>query len=264
MISPDRESYNVLQVDRPIISGADAFLARVADIGERVMGSIAATSLPELVLLGSENEVEHLQHGEPTTTLRTLQKSRIDVFSETDLKMILLRRVVPTDMSSSYKFNHKAARFEETRSPSPKKRSQKSLQIKGKSITQEMDAISAKHGLDPKDTGLLCDSITTINDPQWGLGLALTPKTGSKASRVLAEQEHRAFKFLKEQSPKSAYDSNPWMPSIPFVSLPDDIEDAEFERFSDMITDPDSKILPVRVVMGGVAAYSPRVMGKRS
>lgn len=235
----NRESFNYLQIDRQVLSGADQFLPKVSEIGREVLGLISAGSKSDFHVVADEasGEINALNQHTP------LFESRLNVFSADDLKMILLRRAAPREMQGRTNFSYQASRFE----AKPSKGSQaKKSSDRNKTFIQHLDEMSG--GI----SHVYCDSAEVVEDPIWGSTLVLSPKV-SRERFILHKQAGRTLDFLKGNSPKMAYAASPWRPVVPFATIPEGIDKWEVEE--DLL-DRINTLLPVRLVMGGVQAYS--------
>ena len=248
MAEHDRETYKYLQIDRPILAGGDRLLASVEDIGRRALGLSVATALAETHLAVDDDSIDMV------TTMKPLTQPKLDVYGPHDLKAVLLRRVASSRMDSRYNFNYQAASLSaKKRAGNVKPPKGMSSQAPGKNAPEALDDISTQAGIDAKNTRIKCDRITGGYDPILGRFIALVPKSGPE-SFVLMQQAERAHKLLDELSPRIANGANPSLPVIPFASLPPDIGAKQYERLMDTING--AEILPVALVMGGVAVYT--------
>jgi hypothetical protein len=256
MAEQDRETYKYLQIDRPVLAGGDRFLAAVDEIGRRALGMVAATALAETHLSVDEELIDL------ATTLKPLAQPKLDVYGPHDLKAVLLRRVATSRMDTRYNFNYQAASLTARRRAGNIK-PPKGIGSRGpgKNAPEILDDISAKAGIDAKNTRIKCDRIAGGYDPILGRFIALVPKSGSE-SFVLMQQAEAAHKLLDDLSPRIANGANPTLPVVPFASLPPDMEARQYERL--MSTINGSEILPVSLVMGGVAVYSNETVARQN
>lgn len=250
MSNQERESYSYLQVDRPILSGADDFLECVNDIGVRVIGTIGSAAIAENVLVAEENAIE-TQH-------RTINHPKVETYSPRELRMILLRRAVPSKMSPTFNFTHKAAQFNERRGA--KSQSKRYRRSSTGSIVDQLNAVGRGQGLERVDSRIICDKVVDISDPVFGHALALSPRSGDGTTFTLTRQARKSEQELKIMSEKIAYSSEAWTPIVPFASLPENITNAEYTKFVELI---DEQLKPaIRLIMGGVEAYSGSAVGQ--
>jgi len=255
MADQDRETYKYLQIDRPILAGGDRLLAAVEDIGRRALGLAVGTALSETHLAVDDESIDMV------TTMKPLAQPKLDVYGPHDLKAVLLRRVASSKMAR-YNFNYQAASLTaKKRAGNVKPPKGVSLLAPGKNAPEALDELSTQVGIDSKNTRFKCDRITGGYDPILGRFIALVPRSGPE-SFILMQQAERAHKLLDDLSPRIANGANPTLPVIPFASLPPDIGPRQYGRLMDMING--SEILPVSLVMGGVAVYTNETVARQN
>lgn len=255
MAVQDRETYKYLQIDRPILAGGDRLLAAIGKIGERVLGLSIATSLTET----------HLDIDEDKIDLRTIHqpvsRSRLDVYSPHDLKVVLLRRVASNRMGNRYNFNYQAASLTAKRKTGSSRTRGVPSQRSGKNAQDALNNLSTEQGLPAGNTRIKFDRVTEGFDPILGQFVALIPR-GGRERFVLMAQAKKAYEELDELSPRIANGANPAIPIVPFASLPHGISPKQHERLMDEINN--SAILPVSLVMGGVDIYTNSTVARQN
>lgn len=250
MVNQDRESYQCLNIDRPILAGGDRFLVAAAHVGREVLGSFVATAPAEWHLESSETESD----AELAATHQPLDHPMLDVYSPQDLKMILLRRVAPKVMSSRYNFSHVVNELTTKRKATKGRHHSKALHRPGKSNEDLLNDISTQAGERADSGRITCEAITEGYDPVLGNFLALLPKSGLVQRLILGRQAEAGFDYLEELNPRIARGANPSVPIVPFASIPHGISGRQYERLIEGLTS--SEILPVSLVMGGVDIYN--------
>lgn len=252
MVSGTPEEYSCLQVERPIVSGSAEFLGKVAHIALKVFGEEPITSVSETRIHTEERDDGSIELGELETRAVTIHTPRSIIYSPDDLRLVLLRKYVPVEMSSKYNFNHKVFLFnQDNRGPVQKRRGK--TQRQKETIREAIDTISTDHDVPALNTPIHFDRIQDIFDLGGQKELALLPSVGKPASTVVLKQAVACSDKLVEISPSAMNPQGPEIPFVPFMRLPLDVTDRKLEQFMDEVNSQPT-LLPVRLVMGGVRA----------
>jgi hypothetical protein len=248
MITPSPEDYGYLQVQRPVIEGCDAFLARASRIGHQILGDEVVAAMTELGL-PEVGEDEALP--EPVHVVSTLTNSVMFVGERKDLNAVLLHRAVRGNLASRYSFGYHQGLF-----AADNRIVRGRLDVEGvergkhqvPSLKEELDAVSVRHDKDPDRLPVVCDRVGVLGEPGDKLILALFPRAKDIGTRILHEQAKVCFTRLERQSSRTAFPISPWSVGVPFARIPGTIKDAQYERLLDRL----QELTPERIVLGGI------------
>lgn len=248
MITPSPESFEYLQVERPVIGGGGEFLARATRVGRQVLGEKIIASMTEF---GIEEVVNDGQLLEPVHQVTGLAGDVMRIGERNDLRMILLHRGAPAELKTRLSFGYHlgllSARRRTVRgriNPDQPKRGKHILP----GLTSELDQISSNHGENPKYMPINFDRVTILDEPGTDLVLGLLPMEQQVGTLVLHQQAQHAFGRLTTQSKRMAYPVSPGLVTIPFARIPGDIEGRQYKRLIEGL----GRHLPHMFILGGI------------
>ncbi len=253
MAFSERSSYISLQVERPVNNPPAQFISKVAFHGARVFGTEPSAGITELGFEAYETTEHEVELLEPVSRLVTIRRPVLEVYSADSLRLILLRRVVPTHLQHKYNFNHYAGRF--TALP-PSKIRDRGYADKT-TIRGRIDSICSDSNLDPGDTRVGFDRLQSVNSLGFGAELALIPKISCLGGIAVNDQVMKSEEELARLSNKVAYPSSSSIAFVPFMRIPDGISARQFDRF---VTDTQEH-LPLFLHLGRMWAHSPTITG---
>lgn len=252
MAFSERSGYTYLQVDRPVTNRPVHFISKVAFLGARIFGTEPTAAITETGIdleADGEGGLDEL-----TRQLVVVRQSAVDVYPADNLRLVLLRRSVPVAMEHRYNFNHYASRFT---AKAPRKARAAAALALGSTIASRIDRIAEDSGFDPANSLVRFDRLQEISGTGFGTELALAPQVGSLGSSMLRRQVRQSEVELAHLSNKPAYPGSSFSPVVPFMRIPEDATDRQFERFIGEIQD----CLPLMVTLGRMTAHSRTMIG---
>ncbi len=222
------ESFSYYQVDRPIISGADVLLREVEEMSKS-LGMITTASITEVSMFKDANDgsVELI---EPKRLVRPIEEPAVDVFRATDLRMVLFRRVVRSDLVQSHQLKLIESKFDQN-----------------EKLISELEIDQDQADCLPVE----CDRVKIIEDKAYGRTMALVPTADASKTRIVQRQAascRRELGGIVNLGRDTIFEAG----VIPLATVPDMIDDISTNRFVDRIN---GDLLPRKVTLGKVAAY---------
>lgn len=250
MMSQEREEFAYLQVDRPVLSGAEKFLAQADYIGRQVLGEVYRASVTEFTAV--EDGVIDL---EERYNEKHVPESQLSLERAGDLRLILLHRRIPMELSSRYRFSYHVGQFDNLRKPVyPLSIESQPGRYKPVDLYTQLDQVSYDRQVDPDELVVMCDKIDIVYEGSNDGVLALYPKTGP-AHEVIQTQVSVAEKRLEQQTKKiAALDGSSTTGAIRLGTIPKDVDRGK----NKVLLDELKEYLPLRVVIGGVSSARSR------
>ena len=248
MITPSPEDYGYVQVERPVIGGGGDFLAKAALVGRQVLGTEIVASVTEY---GISEVADGEVLSEPEFKVTGVPGDVMHVGERNDLRMILVHRGTPPEISSRFSYAYHAGLLA-ARRRIVRGRINPNEPDRGKHVvpglTGELDQISRRREKDPHSMPLIFDRIAILDEPGSDLVLGLLPRGEQIGTLILHEQAQHAFRRLAKQSKRLAYPISPGTVSIPFARIPGNISNVKYERLMQGLKDH----LPHTFVLGGI------------
>lgn len=248
MITSSPEDYGYTQVERSVIAGGSEFLARAALVGRQVLGTEIVASVSEF---GIPEVVEGEELAEPEVQVKGVPGDVMHVGESNDLRMIILHRGTPPEISSRFSHAYHAGLLA-ARRRIVRGRIEPDEPERGKHIvpglTEQLDQISRDHGKKPHYMQIVCDRIAVLDEPGKDLVLGLLPMEEQIGTLVLHHQAKLAHARLASQSKRLAYPVSPGTVSIPFARIPGDISGVNYSRLMKGLKGH----LPHAFVLGGI------------
>lgn len=248
MITPSPEDYGFVQVERPVIAGGREFLARAALVGRQVLGTEIEASITEF---GISEVVDGEELTEPEYRVTGIPGDIMHVGTRNDLRMVILHRGTPPEISSRFSHAYHAALLAAHRrivrgriNPDEPERGKHILP----GLSEELDQISIDHHKNPHHMPVICDRIAILDEPGRDFVLGLLPMEEQIGALILHKQAKTAFARLAKQSKRLAYPVSPGTVSIPFARIPGGISEANHTRLMDGLRHH----LPHTFVLGGI------------
>jgi hypothetical protein len=248
MITSSPEDYGYTQIDRPVIAGGSEFLARAALVGKQILGTEIITSVTEF---GITEVIEGDKLGEPEYQVKGVSGNVMHIGEQNDLRMVLLHRGTPPEISSRFKHAYHAGLLAARRrivrgriNPDEPDRGKHMVPT----LTEQLDQISLDHDKKPHNMHIKCDRIVVLDEPGGDLVLGLLPVDDQIGTLILHRQAKLAHERLASQSKRLAYPVSPGTISIPFARIPGEISDVNYTRLMKGL----NSHLPHAFVLGGI------------
>lgn len=237
---PQSESYAKLQIDRQIIDGsADDFLGGFEELCKNLsIGSVVTGAFTQTMYVeqGPDQPPERRQKHTPFSS------SLIDVYPGKKVRMVLLYQDAPFGSRQSHW-------LEKDRQHLVSNNFRRLNRIT--ESARELD-------VDPKATVVECDNVALVETPGFGTELALLPQAHHIGGIALNRQIKKTFDELAEgRDTKQAVRLGTAVTAYaPFAHISADIDPQDLGALIEMVKDPESKLLPQRLVMGLVRPHS--------
>jgi hypothetical protein len=244
------EKYSYLQLERPVLHGAEYFLAQASHIGERVLGTIATTSVTELTMISESDSGDEYSEPVPMHVTTPVEEPIFKVESARALKVILLHKRAPSNGSERYPFSYHYNRFStplEMVYPFDKEARQSSKNNK-RTLLKQLAQISLDHEQpDPNQLTVFFDRVDIVERGCEEIVLGLFPKAKSIGQLILETEEIVCERRLRQQSKRLAnLAGNSDNQSVRIGTVPSSVDRSKLDQLIERL----QELTPVRLVFG--------------